>query len=121
MISLLSLQKGGYKKYSMLGWSDGGITALILAARFPERIQKLIVWGANSYVTDEEIEMYEKVRNIDNWSEKMRTPFLQLYGEDYFRRLWNNWIDAITVYHKKGGENLIDICTVMVVALASVI
>jgi valacyclovir hydrolase len=43
----------------MLGWSDGGITAMIAAAKYPERIDKLVIWGANAYVIDQEAKIYE--------------------------------------------------------------
>jgi valacyclovir hydrolase len=43
----------------MLGWSDGGITAMIVAAKYPERVDKLVIWGANAYVIEEEAKIYE--------------------------------------------------------------
>jgi pimeloyl-ACP methyl ester carboxylesterase len=43
----------------MLGWSDGGITAMIAAAKYPERVDKLVIWGANSYIIEEEAKIYE--------------------------------------------------------------
>ena len=46
-------------KCSLLGWSDGGNTALIMAAKYPQLVDKLVVWGANAYFTDEDIEAYE--------------------------------------------------------------
>lgn len=53
------LQQIGFTKFSLLGWSDGGISSLILSAKYPESVEKLVVWGANSYVTPEEIQIYE--------------------------------------------------------------
>lgn len=35
------------KKASLLGWSDGGNTALIFALKQPERIEKMVLMGAN--------------------------------------------------------------------------
>jgi pimeloyl-ACP methyl ester carboxylesterase len=35
---------------SIIGWSDGGITALQLAMNYPARVSKLFVFGANSSV-----------------------------------------------------------------------
>lgn len=32
---------------------------MILAATKPEVVQKLVIWGANSYVISEEIQSYE--------------------------------------------------------------
>ena len=35
------------KKISIVGWSDGGIIGLILAIKYPERINKLFTFGTN--------------------------------------------------------------------------
>ncbi|XP_053570648.1 valacyclovir hydrolase-like isoform X3 [Bombina bombina] len=48
-----------FERFSLLGWSDGGITALIAAGTYPSHIHKLVVWGANAYVTDEDVKLYE--------------------------------------------------------------
>ena len=64
----------GYSKYSLLGWSDGGITALILAAKYAECVDNLVVWGANATVTPQDIELYEKIRDTTKWSQRMREP-----------------------------------------------
>ena len=57
--ALYIFQNIGIEKYSLVGWSDGGITALIMAGRNPQNITKLVVWGANSFVTNEDIKLYE--------------------------------------------------------------
>ncbi|UOQ52376.1 alpha/beta fold hydrolase [Hymenobacter cellulosivorans] len=44
------------KKANILGWSDGGNTALTLALRFPEKINKLAVFGANLFNNETSIE-----------------------------------------------------------------
>ncbi|CAD5115809.1 DgyrCDS4751 [Dimorphilus gyrociliatus] len=86
------------KKWNLLGWSDGGITGLIVAGNHPEIVRKLVVWGSNAYVTAQDIMAYEKVRDVNAWSEKMRKPYEDVYGEDYFRTEWSNWCDAISRY-----------------------
>ncbi|XP_063779134.1 valacyclovir hydrolase isoform X2 [Pseudophryne corroboree] len=52
------MQALNFKKFSLLGWSDGGITALIAAGSYPSLIHKLVVWGANAYVTEEDLQLY---------------------------------------------------------------
>ncbi|XP_075231355.1 serine hydrolase BPHL-like isoform X2 [Lycorma delicatula] len=94
-----------FEKYSLLGWSDGGITAMILAAKYPKEVDKLIVWGANALVTVDDIKIYQGIRDISKWSEKMRAPLVALYGEDYFKRTWEAWVDAfVDIYEKNGGD-----------------
>lgn len=49
----------GFTKFSALGWSDGGITCMLLAATYPEMVDRLVIWGSNSYILPEELEIYE--------------------------------------------------------------
>ncbi|XP_024889816.1 valacyclovir hydrolase [Temnothorax curvispinosus] len=99
------MQTLGYSKFSLIGWSDGGITSLLLAATYPDSIRKMVVFGANAYIHPDEIKIYESVRDINKWSEKMRTPMIQVYGEDYFKKTWSNWIDGVLrLYEKQNGD-----------------
>lgn len=49
----------GFHRYSVLGWSDGGITGILLAAKCVDAVEKLVIWGANSYILPEETKIYE--------------------------------------------------------------
>lgn len=48
-----------FNKYSALGWSDGGITGLIMAAKFNDSVEKLVIWGSNAYIAPDEVKIYE--------------------------------------------------------------
>ena len=87
------MEKLGFQKFSVLGWSDGGVSGIILAARFPERVQKLVVWGSNASVTKSDIELVEKTRDTNKWSPRMREAMETLYGGD-FPGMWKNWMDG---------------------------
>ena len=93
-------------KYSLLGWSDGGITAIIMAACYPDRVDNLVIWGANAFITHKDIELYEKIRNVDNWSTAMRKTFTDVYGEAYFRTQFSLWVDAMSTYVQKFNGNM---------------
>ena len=61
-----------FKKFSVLGWSDGGVSATILAALYPDSVQKLVIWDSNAYVS-------VKVRNQrPNFLPQIDTSFSQL-------------------------------------------
>lgn len=85
----------GHTKYSLLGWSDGGITAIVLAAKYSDCIDRLVVWGANATVTAQDIELYEKIRDTSKWSQKMREP---LEGNIFYKRcfLWITETPTVT-------------------------
>ncbi|KAK1339661.1 hypothetical protein QTO34_018215 [Cnephaeus nilssonii] len=84
-----------FKKISLLGWSDGGITALIAAAKYPSYIHKIVIWGANAYVTEEDEMIYQGIRDVSKWSEKTKKPLETLYGYDYFAKTCEKWVDGI--------------------------
>ena len=100
------LQTLGFAKYSLLGWSDGGTTALLFAARHPHRVRKLVAWGASSYITQPEVEFMEKhVKSPDSWSPRVRQPMVELYGEEYLQKLCAGWVDCFSkFYHQNEGE-----------------
>jgi len=95
----------GYPKYSVLGWSDGANTAMVMGFKHPNSIRKLVLWGGNSYITPEDVELYKRVENIDNWSAAMKAPMIKMYGEDYFRKCWSDWTGLfLGVYENEKGD-----------------
>lgn len=48
-----------------------------------------------------------EVADVDQWSERMRQPFVEVYGEENFCRLWEGWGKAIRNYFtQRNGESL---------------
>ncbi|XP_066578984.1 valacyclovir hydrolase isoform X2 [Amia ocellicauda] len=90
-----------FKTFSFLGWSDGGITALIAAAKHPSVINKLVIWGSNAFVTEEDVKIYNGIRDVSLWSERMRKPLEEMYGAEYFVKTWEAWVDGICQFAKK--------------------
>ncbi|XP_019740765.1 valacyclovir hydrolase [Hippocampus comes] len=100
----------GFVKFSLLGWSDGGITALIAAARNPEFIDKMVVWGANAFVSPQDLDIYNAVRDVSKWSAGMRAPMEAVYGARLFAQTWEAWVDGIAQFvHRPEGNICIDL------------
>lgn len=130
LVAHIFMEKLHFDKFSVLGWSDGGIAAMLMAAKYPNAIDKLVIWGANAYILPEELDIYESrlsfvlfmnselfklnssnsfeigVRDISKWSKKMREPLEKLYGVDYFPKLWSDWVDAMKNLYKIQNGNL---------------
>ncbi|XP_063779133.1 valacyclovir hydrolase isoform X1 [Pseudophryne corroboree] len=100
------MQALNFKKFSLLGWSDGGITALIAAGSYPSLIHKLVVWGANAYVTEEDLQLYNAVKDVANWSPRMREPMEKLYGKEYFAKTFSAWVDAMSHFPRRSDGNI---------------
>ncbi|KAG9348095.1 hypothetical protein JZ751_004120 [Albula glossodonta] len=90
-----------FKRFSLLGWSDGGITALIAAARNPSLINKLVVWGSNAYVSEQDVKIYNSIRDVSAWSTRMRKPMEDMYGAQDFAKLWEAWVDGISQFTQR--------------------
>lgn len=91
----------GFGKFSLLGWSDGGITALIAAAKNPDVINKMVVWGSNAFVSHQDLKLYDAVRDVSRWSARMRQPMEEVYGAEVFAKTWGAWVDGIAQFAKR--------------------
>lgn len=91
----------GFGKFSLLGWSDGGITALIAAAKNPDLISRMVVWGSNSFVSQHDLQIYNGIRDVSKWSARMRQPMEELYGAEVFAKTWEAWVDGIAQFAKR--------------------
>ncbi|XP_070765545.1 valacyclovir hydrolase [Enoplosus armatus] len=91
----------GFGKFSLLGWSDGGITALIAAAKNPDLISKMVVWGSNAFISQHDLELYDAVRDVSKWSARMRKPMEEVYGAEVFAETWEAWVDGITQFKER--------------------
>lgn len=100
------MQELGQPKYSIVGWSDGGVTGLISAGTYTDSVEKLAIWGAGSYYNSNEAKMFEKIRDVSKWSERMRKPMEEMYGIDGFPKLWSAWVEGVLEIIKKSGGNL---------------
>ena len=101
------MQELGHETYGVLGWSDGGNSAAALAGLYPERVNRLVVWGGNAYVTQEDIDMYAATADLSTWSERMRAPLEAVYGDD-LQRIWTDWNAAMVTYLERHNGNLIE-------------
>ncbi|KAJ6224717.1 hypothetical protein RDWZM_003262 [Blomia tropicalis] len=84
-----------YSRYSVMGWSNGGVCSLILTANEGANcVDKLIVWGTNAYVNEVDRACVSKVRDpTTSWSESFRKTFIDIYGEEELYQLWTRWVD----------------------------
>ncbi|XP_023944371.2 valacyclovir hydrolase [Bicyclus anynana] len=93
-------------KFSLMGFSDGGITSLFLAAKYPDAINKLVVWGANSFILPSELETYKSIKDVNKWSKRMSEPMIEIYGKERFAKYWAGWVDAMEAIYQANKGNL---------------
>lgn len=63
----------GHEKYAVMGWSDGAISAVMLAASHAPAVDRLVMFGGNAYLTKEDIAAFEDTRDVEaTWSKRMK-------------------------------------------------
>jgi len=97
----------GCESYHVIGWSDGAISATLLAAKRPELVKKLVVFGIQASITKEDVDMYEGMRDVEQaWSKRMLATHRAVYGDDV-QPMWSSFCDAMKMIYEGGG----DFCT----------
>eukprot|EP00501_MAST-03F_sp_TOSAG23-6_P002454 GSMAST32.ASY1.ANO1.2564.1 assembled CDS len=95
----------GHKKYTVMGWSDGAISAVIHAARHPDRVRSLIIFGGNAFFTADDIAAFEATRDVEkSWSSRMKDTHTPVYGSD-LQDMWSGACDAwARILHELDGN-----------------
>lgn len=105
----------GHDEYGVIGWSDGAISSVLLAASQPAAVRKLVMFGGNAYFSAEDIEAFEATRDIEtSWSKRMKATHQPIYGDD-LQPMWGSAIDAWSrIYDERGG----DVCSAQAKSIA---
>jgi len=94
----------GCKAFNVIGWSDGAISATILAAKNPEAVKKLVVFGIQASITKEDVDVYETLRSVEQaWSPRMLKTHRAVYGDEV-QPMWSSFCDAMKSLYEAGGD-----------------
>jgi len=94
----------GCKSCYVIGWSDGAISATILAAKRPDLVKKLVVFGIQGFITKEDVDAYEGFREVEfAWSKRMLATHRAVYGDDV-QPMWSSFCDAMKNLYDAGGD-----------------
>ena len=94
----------GLEPITLLGWSEGANVALCLAALYPEKVLRVVVWGGLAAVDEVDIAIFEARRDVTIWPAKARDAMTANYGESYWPDTWHQWCDVMTRLCARGGD-----------------
>jgi valacyclovir hydrolase len=101
---MLALMSGlGHARFCVLGWSDGANVAALMAAEAPERIDRLVMFGGQSFLTAGEIAAFNAIRKIATWSPRAAEAMRAVYG-DGLDALWERYVDGQVALFEAGGN-----------------
>jgi valacyclovir hydrolase len=99
-----ALDAVGCTACNVIGWSDGAISATILAAKRPDLVKKLVVFGIQASITKEDVDMYDGMRDVEQaWSKRMLETHRAVYGDDV-QPMWSSFCDAMKMIYDAGGD-----------------
>ncbi|XP_054159492.1 valacyclovir hydrolase-like [Oppia nitens] len=82
----------GYEKYSIMGFSDSGRTSMIFAARYPQVMRKMVIWGTCAFIGEKEKKTLSLCKEVSGWSNERKNIFEPIYKED-LQMVWGRWVD----------------------------
>jgi valacyclovir hydrolase len=101
MLALMSVL--GHECFSVMGWSDGANVAVLMAAQEPSRVRDLVLWGGNSFLTEEELKAFQAIRSISAWSPRAAETMRLTYGAG-LDELWERYVAALEDLFRSGGD-----------------
>ena len=105
MVALLD--QLGVARVVVLGFSDGGESALLLAARAPERVRAVVAWGVSGVISAAMLEGVETWLPARQWTDERaawRDEIVRLHGAHQFPALVEGWVAAAQALHARGGD-----------------
>ncbi len=93
----------GVREYRVMGWSDGANVGALLAANYPREVKQLVMWGGNSFVSDEEVVIFQSMRSLSSWSPRVVESLQAIYGES-LPDIWGAFVDCMEAIHANGGD-----------------
>uniref|UniRef100_A0A1X7VFG4 AB hydrolase-1 domain-containing protein n=1 Tax=Amphimedon queenslandica TaxID=400682 RepID=A0A1X7VFG4_AMPQE len=102
----------GYEEYFVLGWCGGGLSAIYLAALFPDAVKGLVVWGSRVRYTEYEVKITEAGRDLMTWNPEHRQAFEDVYGcRSAYQAVWDQLIDSIHATYEHLKDKNGELCT----------
>jgi valacyclovir hydrolase len=79
------------RAFPIMGWSDGANIGTIMAALQPERVQRLVVFGGQSFLTSEDIATFKAIRRDRGLGAQARPALRAIYGAE-LDGLWDRYV-----------------------------
>jgi valacyclovir hydrolase len=92
---------------TVIGFSDGAESALLLAAAAPERIARVIVWGVCGQISPEMVQRVRRWLPVEDWGDDRfdwKAEIIANHGIHQFKPMIEGWVDAAEVISARGGD-----------------
>jgi len=99
------MEKLNLTPFSVLGWSEGGRTAIHLAHQAPKLCTNVVLLSTSTKIDFRGDMAFKGMRNTDQWLASAKEVYLQHYSEEYLKVQWAALCDVVSqVYKDLGGR-----------------
>ncbi len=105
MAELLDLIQPG--PVVVMGFSDGGESALILAASRPDVLRGVVAWGVSGVMSQAMVNAVQDWLPATAWVERRpswRQEIIELHGSEQFEAIIEGWVHAAQAIAAAGGD-----------------
>ncbi|KAG6976570.1 hypothetical protein JG688_00001224 [Phytophthora aleatoria] len=95
------------EQFSLLGCSHGANVSAVLAAKYPERVSRLVLVNGNAFVSDEDLEDMEEHADVNTWPKEMREAAEAKFGAKNLQDKWAEMVEALRQVEREDGGDLI--------------
>lgn len=92
---------------TVIGFSDGAESALLLAVIAPERIKHVVVWGVCGQISTEMVTRVRKWLPVESWGperDDWKNEIIANHGHAQFKPLIEGWVAAAEAIAARGGD-----------------
>lgn len=92
---------------TVIGFSDGAESALLLAATAPDRIARVIVWGVCGQISPEMVQRVRRWLPVEQWGDdraEWKAEIIANHGIDQFKPMIEGWVSAAEAISARGGD-----------------
>lgn len=92
---------------TVIGFSDGAESALLLAATVPERIKRVIVWGVCGQISPEMVQRVRRWLPVEQWGDdraEWKAEIIANHGIAQFKPMIEGWVQAAEAISARGGD-----------------
>ena len=94
----------GFKQFTVFGFSDGAMVAMILASLYPDSVRKLVVWGGNAFLGEEDAKIYSTYKEITALDANTQAHLGKVYGDELAASYWRDWSNLHLKIYENGGD-----------------
>lgn len=88
-----------YKKYSIVGWSDGAKTALLMAAKYRDEVESLVLVSVSNAPSNRCLNALLQKKSVDSWHKDKVEAYVKVFGtKDELQKQWSRYLKFVEFY-----------------------